>query len=231
MRTMLPCRVLKHVFPKWDMARMMHTSLLTFHKHRNHPSIFVWCILYVLGELYNFFEIFLVLNEEASTCTCMFNIYTMSNMSKYIYMFNMLIMFFYMYIMLCCMQNMLIYMFCMFFYMFYMFFAWSNMFDMVFYMFIHGWHVLLHVTACTWYIAWILFFWFQPREYHKLAQVGSDIQTWHVYIANITSTWTWTWQDIYMLLLLWLNTGIIASCASTCWGLIISAVIISAEDV
>ena len=30
-------------------------------------------------------------------------------------------------------------------------FAWSNMFDMVFYMFIHGWHVLWHVPACTWY--------------------------------------------------------------------------------
>ena len=114
MRTMLPRRVLKHVFPKWDMARMMHTSLLTFHKHRNHPSIFVWCILYVLGELYNFSEIFLILNEEASTSTSMYNIYAMSNMSKYIYMFNMfdmLIMFFYMYNMLFCMFYMFIYMF------------------------------------------------------------------------------------------------------------------------
>ena len=168
MRTMLPCRVLKHVFPKWDMARMMHTSLLTFHKHRNHPSIFVWCILYVLGELYNFFEIFLVLNEEASTSTCMYNIYAMSNMSKYIYMFNMfdmLIMFFYMYNMLFCMFYMFIYMFL--------------------HVLLHVLHVLLHGPTClTWSftcsymvdmffdmfqhvhdIAWILFFWFQPREY------------------------------------------------------------------
>ena len=141
MRTMLPCRVLNDVFPKWDMARMMHTSLLTFHKHRNHPSIFVLCILCILGELYNFFEIFLILNEEASTCTCMFNIYAMSNMSKYIYMFNMfdmLIMFFYMYNMLFCMFYMFIYMFCMFFYMFYMFFCMVQ----------HVWHGLLHVH--TW---------------------------------------------------------------------------------
>ena len=153
----------------------MHTSLLTFHKHRNHPSIFVWCILYVLGELYNFFGIFLVLNEEASTCTCMFNIYTMPNMSKYIYMFNMLIMFFYMYIMLFCMLYMLIYMFCMVFYMFYMFFCMVQ----------HVWHGLSHVHTwlscsftCSYMvvmffymhqhvhdIAWILFFWSQPKEY------------------------------------------------------------------
>ena len=119
----------------------MHTSLLTFHKHRNHPSIFVWCILYVLGELYNFSEIFLILNEEASTSTCMYNIYAMSNMSKYIYMFNMfdmLIMLFYMYNMLFCMFYMFIYMFCMFFYMFYMFFCMVQ----------HVWHGLLHVH--TW---------------------------------------------------------------------------------
>ena len=71
-------------------------------------------------------EIFLILNEEASTSTYMYNIYAMSNMSKYIYMFNMfdmLIMLFYMYNMLFCMFYMFVYMFCMFFYMFYMFFC------------------------------------------------------------------------------------------------------------
>ena len=129
----------------------MHTSLLTFHKHRNHPSIFVWCILYVLGELYNFSEIFLILNEEASTSTCMYNIYAMSNMSKYIYMLTCW---------LCSFTCITCYFAC-FTCLFTCFacsftcstcsFAWSNMFDMVFYMFIHGWHVLWHVPACTWY--------------------------------------------------------------------------------
>ena len=198
----------------------MHTSLLTFHKHRNHPSIFVWCILYVLGELYNFSEIFLILNEEASTSTCMYNIYAMSNMSKYIYMFNMfdmLIMLFYMYNMLFCMFYMFIYMFCMFFTCSTCSFAWSNMFDMVFYMFIHGWHVLWHVPACTWYSMDIILL----ISTQRILKIGSSrlrhanmtcIHCKHNIYMNMNMT-------IYMHVTYTLaDHGHNASCATTCWN-------------
>ena len=81
-------------------------------------------------------------------------------------------------------------------------FAWSNMFDMVFYMFIHGWHVLWHVPACTWYsMDTILLI-----STQRILKIGSS----RLKHANITSTWTWTWtwQDICMLHILWLTMDI-----------------------
>ena len=96
-------------------------------------------------------------------------------------------------------------------------FAWSNMFDMVFYMFIHGWHVLWHVPACTWYSMDIILL----ISTQKILKIGSSrlrhanmtcIHCKHNIYMNMNMTRymhvTYTLAD----------HGHNASCATTCWN-------------
>ena len=95
-------------------------------------------------------------------------------------------------------------------------FAWSNMFDMVFYMFIHGWHVLWHVPACTWYSMDIILL----ISTQRILKIGSSrlrhanmtcIHCKHNIYMNMNMT-------IYMHVTYTLaDHGHNASCATTCW--------------
>ena len=96
-------------------------------------------------------------------------------------------------------------------------FAWSNMFDMVFYMFIHGWHVLWHVPACTWYSMDIILL----ISTQRILKIGSSrlrhanmtcIHCKHNIYMNMNMT-------IYMHVTYTLaDHGHNASCATTCWN-------------
>ena len=96
-------------------------------------------------------------------------------------------------------------------------FAWSNMFDMVFYMFIHGWHVLWHVPACTWYSMDIILL----ISTQRILKIGSSrlrhanmtcIHCKHNIYMNMN-------MSIYMHVTYTLaDHGHNASCATTCWN-------------
>ena len=96
-------------------------------------------------------------------------------------------------------------------------FAWSNMFDMVFYMFIHGWHVLWHVPACTWYSMDIILL----ISTQRILKIGSS----RLRHANMTCIHCKHNIYIYMNMTIYMHVtytladhGHNASCATTCWN-------------
>ena len=98
-------------------------------------------------------------------------------------------------------------------------FAWSNMFDMVFYMFIHGWHVLWHVPACTWYSMDIILL----ISTQRILKIGSSrlrhanmtcIHCKHNIYMNMNMNMTRYMHVTYTLA----DHGHNASYATTCWN-------------
>ena len=92
-------------------------------------------------------------------------------------------------------------------------FAWSNMFDMVFYMFIHGWHVLWHVPACTWYSMDIILL----ISTQRILKIGSSM------LRHANMTCIYCKHNIYMNMTRYIHVTYIldehrhnASCATTC---------------